>query len=153
MALCSRFTCWFVTVVTTVLDDTVIFCDTRSGFQNGSLSLAQLPDKVIITVGEGIPSLSYDLFEAKAIEKKTELQLILFRLADKVTELTQELKASSDSLERLKAQKEGAPGGLSTFDNHAKKTTQAAPVKRKQGHSLINPGSRKLKPAKGVQFD
>lgn len=68
------------------------FCNTRSGFQNGSISLAQLPNKVILTVGEGIPSLTYDLREAKAIEKKTELQLILFKLADKVAELTQELK-------------------------------------------------------------
>ncbi|XP_027059084.1 uncharacterized protein LOC113685740 [Pocillopora damicornis] len=115
----------------------------RSGFQNSSISLAQLPNKVILTVGEGIPSLSYDLSEAKAIEKKTELQLILFKLADKVAELTQELKVSSDSLERLKTQKYGAPGELSTFDIPAKKTTQAVPVKRKQGRSLINPGSRK----------
>lgn len=70
----------------------LLFCNTRSGFQNCSISLAQLPNKVILTVGEGIPSLSYDLSEAKAIEKKTELQLILFKLADKVAELTQELK-------------------------------------------------------------
>lgn len=70
----------------------LLFCNTRSGFQNSSISLAQLPNKVILTVGEGIPSLSYDLSEAKAIEKKTELQLILFKLADKVAELTQELK-------------------------------------------------------------
>lgn len=54
--------------------------------------MAQLPNKVILTVGEGIPSLTYDLSEAKAIEKKIELQLILFKLADKVAELTQELK-------------------------------------------------------------
>lgn len=37
----------------------------------------------------------YDLYEAKASEKKTELQTILFRLADRVSELTEQLKGKS----------------------------------------------------------
>ena len=65
---------------------------TRSEFQRGSISLAQLANKVTATVGVGISSLSYDLYEAKASEKKTELQTILFRLADTVSDLTEQLK-------------------------------------------------------------
>ena len=64
----------------------------RSDFQTGAISVAQLPNKVTVTVGTGIPSLSYDLYEAKASEKKSELQTILFRLADRVSELTEQLK-------------------------------------------------------------
>lgn len=131
----------------------VYFARFRSEFESGSISLAQLANKITVTVGIGISPLCYDLYEAKASEKKTELQTILFRLADRVSELTGQLKVSSDSLERLKNQKDGSAAGSSIFDIPPKKTGQAPPVKRKQGHSLVNPGSRKLKPAKGVQFD
>ena len=64
----------------------------RSDFESGAITLTRLPNKVTLTVGTGFPSLSYDLYEAKASEKKTELQTILFRLADKVSELTVQLK-------------------------------------------------------------
>ena len=64
----------------------------RSDFQSGAISVARLPSKVSMTVGTGIPSLCYDLYEAKASEKKSELQTILFRLADRVSELTEQLK-------------------------------------------------------------
>ena len=57
--------------------------------------MAQLANKITVTVGLGISSLCYDLYEAKASEKKTELQTILFRLADRVSELTEQLKGKS----------------------------------------------------------
>ena len=66
----------------------------RSEFESGSISVAQIANKIAITVGTGIPSLCYDLFEAKASERKTELQTILFRLADRVSQLTEQLKGS-----------------------------------------------------------
>lgn len=69
--------------------------DTRSEFESGSISLAQLANKITVTIGIGISSLCYDLYEAKASEKKTELQIILFRLADRVSELTEQLKGKS----------------------------------------------------------
>ena len=66
----------------------------RSEFESGSISVAQIENKIAITVGTGIPSLCYDLYEAKASERKTELQTILFRLADRVSQLTEQLKGS-----------------------------------------------------------
>ena len=64
----------------------------RSEFESGSISVAQIASKIAITVGTGIPSLCYDLYEAKASERKTELLTILFRLADRVSQLTEQLK-------------------------------------------------------------
>ena len=63
----------------------------RSEFESGSVSVAQIENEIALTVGTGIPSLCYDLYEAKASERKTELQTILFRLADRV-QLTEQLK-------------------------------------------------------------
>ena len=63
----------------------------RSEFESGSISVAQIENEIAITVGTGIPSLCYDLYKAKASERKTELRTILFRLADRV-QLTEQLK-------------------------------------------------------------
>ena len=65
----------------------------RSEFESGSISVAQIENEIAITVGTGIPSLCYDLYKAKASERKTELRTILFRLADRV-QLTEQLKGS-----------------------------------------------------------
>ena len=54
--------------------------------------MAQIENEIAITVGTGIPSLCYDLYKVKASERKTELQTILFRLADRVSQLTEQLK-------------------------------------------------------------
>ena len=64
----------------------------RSEFESGSISVAQIASKIAITVGTGIPSLCYDLYEAKASEGRKELLTILFRLADRVSQLTEQLK-------------------------------------------------------------
>ena len=63
-----------------------------SAFESGSISVAQIASKIAITVGTGIPSLCYDLYEAKASEGRKELLTILFRLADRVSQLTEQLK-------------------------------------------------------------
>ena len=63
----------------------------RSEFESGRISVAQIENEIAITVGTGIPSLCYDLYKAKASGRKTELQTILFRLADRV-QLTEQLK-------------------------------------------------------------
>ena len=64
----------------------------RSEFESGRISVAQIASKIAITVGTGIPSLSYDLYETKASEGRKELLTILFRLADSVSQLTEQLK-------------------------------------------------------------
>ena len=64
----------------------------RSEFESGSISVAQIANKIAITVGTGIPPLCYDLYEAKASEGRKELLTILFRLADRVSQLIEQLK-------------------------------------------------------------
>ena len=56
--------------------------------------MAQIENEIAITVGTGIPSLRYDLYKVKASERKTELRTIVFRLADRVSQLTEQLKGS-----------------------------------------------------------
>lgn len=48
-----------------------------------------------LTIGTRFPLFSFDLYEVKDIENKTELQRILFRLADRVSELTDQLKGKN----------------------------------------------------------
>ena len=64
----------------------------RSEFESGSISVVQRANKIAVTVGTGIPSQCYDLYEAKASEGRNELLTILFRLADRVSQLTEQLK-------------------------------------------------------------
>ena len=73
----------------------------RSEFESGSISVAQIASKIAITVGTGIPSLCYDLYEAKASEGRKELLTILFRLADRVSQLTEQLKGSYNNVAKM----------------------------------------------------
>ena len=56
-----------------------------------NLNLTSFANKMTLTVGLQIPSLVYELFEAKASDKRTEIQLVMFRLADAVVDLTEKL--------------------------------------------------------------
>ena len=59
--------------------------------------MAQLASKMTLTVGSGLLPLIYDLYEAKASEKKAEMQTVLFRLVDQATELSRQLKGELNS--------------------------------------------------------
>ena len=63
--------------------------------------MAQIENEIAITVGTGIPSLCYDLYKVKASERKTELRTILFRLADRVSHLTEQLKGSYNNVAKM----------------------------------------------------
>ena len=98
--------------------------------------------------------MEFDLFEAKAAERKAELQSVLFRLAEQTCTLEAKLSAANQSLEKLRAQKTSA-SGMSTFlDLGSKKVGGQDKAKpRKTGMSVVNPASRKRKAATGVVFD
>ena len=131
-----------------------LFSAYRNGFTSGELSIARLGTKLTLTVGKGSSAMEFDLFEAKAAERKAELQTVLFRLAEQTCTLEAKLSAANQSLEKLRAQNTNA-SGMSTFlDPGSKKVGGQGKAKpRKIGMSVVNPASRKRKAATGVVFD
>ena len=123
----------------------------------GDIQVAQVGVKVSMKVGQGVKTLSFDLYEAKSIDKKTELQSVLFRLAEGLTDLELKLEAANQQVETLKQQKmtaatSGGGGGLFDLDSKKKKN-QPKVQPRQTGMSVINPGSRKRKAPEGVIYD
>ena len=49
--------------------------------------------------------MNFDLYEAKAAQKKEELKTVLFRLAEETSVLQNKLTVATQSLEKLRAQK------------------------------------------------
>ncbi|KAK3735459.1 hypothetical protein QZH41_020321 [Actinostola sp. cb2023] len=113
----------------------------RSDFHCGNLMISPEASKVSLMVGAAESILRLDLYEANCDERKSELQHLILWMADNITTLTDKLKATTESLERQKSQKESNPSGSTIFDLPPKKI-QVPTVKRKPGYSLVNPGSR-----------
>ena len=116
--------------------------------------MAHVGTKLTLTIGKGSSTMDFDLFETKAADRKTELQAILFRLAEKTSVLENKLSVANQSLEKLRAQKTSTSGMSALMDLGSKKVgTQAKAKPRKTGMSVVNPASRKRKAATGVVFD
>ena len=116
--------------------------------------ICRIGTKVTLTVGKGSSAIELDLFEAKAAEKKSELQSLLFRLAENCGQLEKQLDTANQQIEVLKSQK-GSASGLSVLADLSPKKGQgqAKPKTTKVGMSVINPSSRKRKAATGVVFE
>lgn len=112
-----------------------------------------------MTVGTGNNSLTFDLYETKAFDKRTEVQNILFGLAEKSKHLQSELDKANTELEAVKKQRRKADGpsgassmGIDLEGVKGSKNQPKAPAKQ-TGMSVVNPGSKKRKVARGVDFD
>ena len=103
-------------------------------------------------MGLGKKTLDFDLFEPKALEKKTEMSGLLFRLAETSTELESKYEKAQEKIASLKQNKAPAGGGL-MFDMDKKKKGAPKAQPKQAGMSVFNPASRKRKAATGVQFD
>ncbi|GFR96774.1 protein PAXX [Elysia marginata] len=126
----------------------------RNGFSSGDIAIGRIGTKITLTVGKGSSAIDIDLFEAKAAEKKVELQSLLFNVAENCRQLEVQLTAANQQIESLKAQKGSASGLSSLADLSPKKGQgQTKPKTAKVGMSVINPSSRKRKAATGVVFD
>ncbi|CAC5405692.1 unnamed protein product [Mytilus coruscus] len=124
----------------------------RKCFLDADLSVSFVGTRATLTVGKSSGTINFDLFEAKAAEKKVELQNILFRLANTATSLEVDLEKANKTIDTLKAQKSQNIGGLMDFG--PKVGTNPAKVKpKKTGMSVVNPTSKKRKAATGVVFD
>lgn len=125
----------------------------RNGFHTGDLSVAVVGKKVTLTIGRGSSTLSVDLYEAKAADKKSEMQSVLFRLAETSTKLANNLEKVNQMVDTLKAQK-GTGQAQAFMDLGPKKGQNPAKLKpSKAGMSVLNPSSKKRKAAHGVVFD
>lgn len=98
----------------------------------------------MLTYSIGKKSLTIDLAEAKVSEKRLQLQSLLFDLSDKCDNLEKELQRVKDE---AKAAKIRPSVGVTPA---GKRDKQKQP---KAGMSVLNPGARKRKAAKGVNFD
>ena len=129
-----------------------MFTHSRNGFTSGDLSVDVIGTKVSLTVGKGTSTLNFDLYEAKAVDKRTEMQKILFRLADSATSLETDLSKAKHTIDTLRAQK--GPATAAFMDLGPKKGGNPAKNKpKKTGMSVLNPTSKKRKAAHGVVFD
>ena len=112
--------------------------------------------KVNVTVGQGSKALNFDLYEAKAVEKKVELQTVLFHLAEKTSVLESKLEKTTNDFDALKKQKASGAGvsglGLDLDGGKGGKNQPKAQPKQ-VGMSILNPSSKKRKVARGVNFD
>ena len=125
----------------------------RKGFTEGDLSVALIGNKITLTVGKKASALTFDLYECKAAEKKTELQDILFKLATSSEKLEEDLAAANKTVEHLKSQTAGGGTGNASLQFGSKRDSHAKPKPKKVGMSVVNPTSKKRKAATGVVFD
>jgi hypothetical protein len=123
----------------------------RSAFLSNQIDVSQIGIKVILSVGQGTSAFSYDLYEMKSADKKTELQTLLFMFAEKVSSLESKLKTAQQNVDNLSRQSKGGSSGFLDFDTGKK--TGAKVQHKKAGMSVINPSSKKRKAAQGVVFD
>ena len=82
--------------------------------------------------------------------KRFELQTVLFRLADAATTIQTKLDKAEATIATLKQQK---AGGTATSAVNTPNKTAPKPIPKQSGMSVINPGTRKRKAARGVEFD
>lgn len=126
----------------------------RNGFVSGDITVGRVGTKVTLSVGKGGVAVEVDLFEAKAAEKKQELQSVLFHLAETCSQLEAQLSAANKQIETLKSQKPSNAGLGALMDLSPKKGAGQSKVKAKKvGMSVVNPSSRKRKVATGVVFE
>jgi hypothetical protein len=141
-----------ITIVLLILNSVMCLFD-RNGFHSGDIDVAMVGNKVTLTVGKGSTSVNVDLYEAKAAEKKSEMQNVLFRLAETSTKLDADLDKANQTIDTLKAQK-GTGAAQAFMDLGPKKGLNQAKAKpSKAGMSVLNPTSKKRKAAHGVVFD
>ncbi|XP_005994406.1 protein PAXX [Latimeria chalumnae] len=130
----------------------------REAFDHGAATLTVQDSRATVKVSRDSWRLSFDLYKLPLSESRTELQSLMFGLADKINCLGKQLKAAENAatcspekspqkaqrllMPEFDSRKRGGRGGSVT-----------AVQKRIPGESLINPGSKRKKVATGVAFE
>lgn len=129
------------------------FSKVRQAFKSGSLSLTNQGHKISLEIGSGSSSLNYELFEASANQRKSDIKAVLFRLADTTKELQERVQVVEEELKSVKKQKTEGATSVPDFDVTRKRPGVTTKIAKPQGRSIINPTSKKRKAARGVEFD
>ncbi|ESO87659.1 hypothetical protein LOTGIDRAFT_234912 [Lottia gigantea] len=140
----------------TNIDKDDAFCSKiRNGFVAGDISVAKVGTKMKLSIGKGTSSIAFDLYEAKAADKKTDMKNVLFRLAEKAINLEQKLSVANQKIDKLQLEKSANKGTNPIFDTGSKRGAAASSKAKpkKAGMSVVNPNSKKRKAATGVVFD
>ncbi|KAK2911230.1 hypothetical protein Q8A67_003363 [Cirrhinus molitorella] len=104
-------------------------------------------DSAVLHLGAELTDLSLSLSKLTDSEGRTEVKELLFKMADSLQQL--ESQGSSSSFSPVKS-----PQKRNTdFEPRKHKGPVVAVRKRLPGDSLINPGTKRKKPATGVAFD
>lgn len=126
-------------------------------FEEKTVSMAKVGSKIIFECRGTKTTIKFDLYESKINDRKIELRYILFHLTDKMGDLRKSLAEVNEVLEGERRQeKNQAASGLENRSfgfEPARKAGQGSNLRRKQGHSLVNPNSKKAKKAKGISFE
>ncbi|XP_070551979.1 uncharacterized protein [Ptychodera flava] len=125
----------------------------KSAFESGDLTAATHGHKTTLTCGKGSTTVTFDLYEATASKRKSDLQGVILHLADLATRLSKDLKDAKDSLETANKQKASSTSTVSGFYDSTAGHKTGQKVQKKKGRSLLNPDSKRVKVAKGVNFE
>ncbi|KAK6181511.1 hypothetical protein SNE40_009348 [Patella caerulea] len=127
----------------------------RHGFVSGDLSIVLMGTRLKLSIGKGDTGINFDLFEAKAVDKKTDLKTVLFQLAETSIKMETKLKIANQTIDKLQSEssKKG-PSGFLDSGTGSKRGANASKAKpKKVGMSVVNPNSKKRKVATGVVFE
>ncbi|XP_064210518.1 protein PAXX [Anguilla rostrata] len=120
----------------------------RSTCGNGSASVTVQEDGALLQLGVSPGSVSMTLPRLSDPEGRAELRDLLFRMANSLADA--DAAGGPSSVSPGKSQFRRNTG----FEPRRQQTGPTVVVKKRlPGDSLINPGSRKKKPATGVAFD
>ncbi|CAH1791798.1 unnamed protein product [Owenia fusiformis] len=127
----------------------------RTAYQSGDIQISQQGFSVSLTIGQGAKSFDFKLYEAKAAEKKLDVQDILFRLAEVSIDLDKKLTQAEKTIDTLRSE-QGKNSSKHTgyFADQEKDVVSKTKVRPRQvGMSVINPSSKKRKVAQGMVFE
>lgn len=129
----------------------IIFC--RKGLIDGDFFVVLIGNRIILTIGKGLSVLIFDLYECKVVEKRIELQDLLFRLVLLFIKFEGEFVVVNKIIENLKFQIVSVSVGVLVMDFGLKREFRVKFMLKKVGMSVINFGSKKRKVVIGIEFD
>ena len=105
----------------------------------------------ILTFSHKSKSLEFKLLKASETDTKTTLHDMLFFLAERSKDQQKQLERAASTIENLKKPTQRS----AMFDLNDVKSSKTAPkvAPKQPGMSVINPGSKRKKLAKGIEFD